>query len=55
MSAFFHMGGYAAFIWPAWMVGLVILGGITFISYRRYRRAIAVLATLADGGDEEHG
>ena len=37
MTEFFHMGGYAAFIWPAWLIALLILGGLTGFSVLRMR------------------
>ena len=41
MSDFLDMGGYAAFIWPAYLIAAVILGGIlaqTIITMRRRER-----------------
>jgi heme exporter protein CcmD len=32
-----EMGGYAAFVWPAYAVALVVLGGIAVQSWLRYR------------------
>ena len=37
MTEFFHMGGYAAFVWPAWLIALLILGGLTGFSVWRMR------------------
>jgi heme exporter protein D len=37
MSGFFAMGGYAAFVWPAYGVGLLVLGGLLVQSLRQYR------------------
>jgi heme exporter protein D len=37
MSRYLAMGGYAAFVWPAYAVALAVLGGITIQSWRRYR------------------
>jgi heme exporter protein D len=40
MSDFSHwaaMGGYAAFVWPAYGVALAILGGMAGQSWWRYR------------------
>ena len=31
------MGGYAAFVWPAWLIALLILGGLTGFSVWRMR------------------
>jgi heme exporter protein D len=41
-----QMGGYAAFVWPAYGVALVILGGIALQSWRRYRASIRELDRL---------
>ncbi|MGE0420780.1 MAG: heme exporter protein CcmD [Reyranellaceae bacterium] len=32
MNGFFAMGGYAAFVWPAYAAALVALGGLTVLS-----------------------
>jgi heme exporter protein D len=40
------MGGYAAFVWPAYAVALVVLGGIAAQSWRRYRASIRELDGL---------
>ena len=45
-TGFFHMGGDAAFVWPAYgvsIVGLLVTIGIT---WRAYARAEARLAAL---------
>ena len=46
MSAFFDMGGYAAFVWPAYGVTLVGLGAIVIFTWRAYGRAKAHLAAV---------
>jgi heme exporter protein D len=46
MSEFFAMGGYAAFIWPAYGVSALLLGGAVVFTVRAYRRARAQLAAL---------
>jgi heme exporter protein D len=40
------MGGYAAFVWPAYGVATVILGGISAQSWRRYRASRRMLDRL---------
>ena len=40
------MGGYAAFVWPAYGVALVVLGGIALESWRRYRASVRKLDQL---------
>lgn len=37
MDAFFHMGGYAAYIWPAYAVSALGLGGLTVFVWLRGR------------------
>ena len=49
MSEFHHwaqMGGYAAFVWPAYAVALLVLGGIAAQSWRRYRASLRDLDRL---------
>ena len=57
MSDFFDMGGHAAFIWPAYLVTIIILGGIlahTVITMRRRERlADALRKHRRDHLDEE--
>ena len=40
------MGGYAAFVWPAYAVALAVLGGIAVQSWRRYRASSRELDRL---------
>jgi heme exporter protein D len=40
------MGGYAAFVWPAYAVAAIVLGGLAVQSLRAYRRNMRQLATL---------
>ena len=40
------MGGYAAFVWPAYGVALAVLGGMAWHSWRRYRSSAAALIEL---------
>jgi len=37
------MGGYAAFVWPAYAVATIAIGGISLQSWRRYRASAALL------------
>lgn len=32
MNGFFAMGGYAAYVWPAYAAALIALGGVTLLS-----------------------
>ena len=40
------MGGYAAFVWPAYGTALAVLGGLAWYSWRRYRASVDVLEKL---------
>ena len=57
MNDFFDMGGYAAFIWPAYLVTVLILGGIlaqTVITMRRRERLADTLRKQRrDGLDDK--
>ena len=46
MSEFLSMGGYAVFVWPAFLVSLIVLVGLTVVSLRTYREQKATLAAL---------
>ena len=50
MSAFFDMGGYAAFVWPAYGVSVIVLAGLVISSRRRLKRLEAALARLEKQG-----
>ena len=46
MSEFFHMGGYAAYVWPAYglsLAGLVAIVALSLDARRALRRQIAAL------------
>ncbi len=43
-SEFFHMGGYALYVWLAYGVGLVVLGGVVLAPLLRHRRLRRELA-----------
>ncbi len=41
---FLAMGGYARFVWPAWGVAVIVLGGLlveSLMTYRKRRRELA--------------
>ncbi len=46
MAHFFAMGGYAAFVWPAYGASLVGVAGIVFVTLRDYGRAKRQLKQL---------
>jgi heme exporter protein D len=39
MSTFWEMGGYAAFVWPAYGISLISLVALSVVSWRAMRRA----------------
>lgn len=52
MGSFFHMGGYAAFIWPSFAASAVILVALLMISLRARKAARAELDAI-DALDKE--
>ena len=44
MSTFLAMGGYAAYVWPAYGISLLGLSGAVVLTLRGYRRAKALMA-----------
>ena len=55
--SFFEMGGYAAYVWPAFGVGAVVMIGLLLFSIRRLRLREAELKRLetATGGRRGRG
>ena len=43
---FLAMGGYAAFVWPAYALAAIVLVGLLIVSLRQLRKAEAELAAL---------
>jgi len=48
-AEFLAMGGYARFVWPAYGVALVVLGGLAIESVVAYRRSRRELERLDRG------
>jgi len=48
IQSFFLMGGYAAYVWPAISVVLLVLGFNFWWSLRQQRKTILLLARRAD-------
>ena len=42
----FAMGGYAAFVWPAYGIAAIVLGGLAAHAWRRHRHSARLLAQL---------
>ena len=49
MLDYLAMGGYAAFVWPAYVLAAVILGGLFRQSRQGYRRRQRELERLQQG------
>ncbi len=39
LQSFLEMGGYAAYVWPAWGLSLAALAALTLFSWRWMKRA----------------
>ena len=46
LQNFLAMGGYAAFVWPAYALAAMVLAGLLATSLRQLRKAEAELAAL---------
>lgn len=44
--SFLEMGGYAAYVWPAWGLTILVLAGLLVFTLRAVRRNEAELAAL---------
>ncbi len=52
LAEWFAMGGYAVFVWPAYAIAAIVLGGLSMEFWRRHRRSGDELAHLAGGRRE---
>lgn len=52
MSAFFAMGGYAAFVWPAWGLSALAMIAAAALSMRAHARARAKAKALGLEGED---
>ncbi len=50
MSEFLAMGGYAAFVWPSYGIGVGGVALLALVSLRQWRKAKAELARLEAAG-----
>ncbi len=48
MTHFFAMGGYAAFVWPAYAITFVAIAAAIFLTLGAYARAKSAVAELGD-------
>jgi heme exporter protein D len=46
LGAFLAMGGYAAFVWPAYGLAFVVLAGLAAHSAWRHRQSAVILERL---------
>ena len=46
LAVYFAMGGYAAFVWPAYGIAAAVLGGLAIYWWRRHRASADALARL---------
>ncbi len=46
IASWLAMGGYAAFVWPAYAVAAAVLGGLALHAWWRHRQSGAELARL---------
>lgn len=46
MGTFFEMGGYAAYVWPAYGLAMLVVVGLLVLSVRRLRSAERMLTLL---------
>jgi heme exporter protein D len=51
MDAFLAMGGYAAYVWPAYALTAAVLAGLAVASRRRLEALERELAALEDAKD----
>ncbi len=49
LAGWLAMGGYAAFVWPAYAIAAIVLGALVVHSWRRHRRSGDELARLPGG------
>jgi len=49
IEAYFAMGGYGAYVWPAFLIAAVVMVGQVIASLRSLRRREAALAELEAG------
>lgn len=46
MSEFFAMGGYGLYIWPCFLITLLVMGGLAVSSWTGWKRQTALFARL---------
>ena len=51
-AEFFHMGGYAVYVWPAYGLAAVVLAGLLSASLRDLKTRQAALDSLTEHTDK---
>lgn len=51
LADFLAMGGYAMWVWPAYGLATLVLGGLVVVSLRTMRRRERALRALDGAGD----
>jgi heme exporter protein D len=51
MNEFLAMGGYAAYVWPAYLFAAAIIGGLAIQTLAQWRKAQARLRALENDAD----
>ncbi|MGH7040498.1 MAG: heme exporter protein CcmD [Stellaceae bacterium] len=46
IATYLAMGGFAAYVWPAYGLAFAVLGGLAVHSWRRYRASKSALAEI---------
>jgi heme exporter protein D len=46
IADYFAMGGYGAFVWPAYAIAVTVLGGLALHVWRRHRSSTQALDRL---------
>lgn len=52
LAEFFHMGGYALYVWPSFGLTAAVLAGLLAVSLRGLRAREAALAALTESRDK---
>ena len=55
MSDFWAMGGYAVYVWPAYIVVGLVMVGLLLMSWRGLKSKEAALATLRSDSSAKNG
>ncbi len=48
LQTFFHMGGYALYVWPSFLISLIVLLANVMYSKAQYKRVLRETAVRAE-------